>query len=383
MEGSYNITPDLNSTPSIRPTSGPPPPVSVAAVTIILLVIVTGVLGNILVCLAVTQFKNLRSVANYFVVSLAMADLLVCTAIMPFALYLEITGGKWYLHQALCRVWTALDVMLSTSSIFHLCAISVDRFSAITAPIKYVAKRTRNMAFSRIALVWLLSSFVSGPALFLTLVDENMSCIVSVNATVYAVCSSVFSFYIPCLVILVVYFKIYDAAKRRARRAIGPAPVRTVSKTPQVTPNKFSPDGSHGVEAGPSSANGKAAPPVNPLARRPGLRLEGVDSVADMLSTRAKAQSRISLVHERRAARTIGIVVGAFIVCWLPFFTLHSIFNPLCSSSLMPCEVVPTLYRVFTWVGWCNSTLNPIIYTVFNDEFRQAFHKILRCRRSR
>lgn len=388
MEGSYNSTPDLDATAPINMTSGlPPSSASTAAVIIILLVIVTGVLGNILVCLAVTQFKNLRTVANYFVVSLAVADLLVCTAIMPFALYQEITGGLWYLHEALCRVWTALDIMLSTASILHLCAISVDRFSAITAPIKYVAKRTTNMAFSRIAVVWILSSFVSGPALFLTIVEDS-ACIVSVNATVYAVCSSVVSFYIPCLVILVVYFKIYDAAKRRARRAVGPAPVRTVSKAPQINSQEFRLDGNHGVEAGPSSTNGEVIPPVGASAGvpppRPGLsRLEGVDSVAGMLSTRAKAQSRISLVHERRAARTIGIVVGAFIVCWLPFFTLHSIFNPLCSSSMLPCEAMPTLYRVFTWVGWCNSTLNPIIYTVFNEEFRQAFHKLLRCRRNR
>ena len=364
---------------------------AVVALAIVILVMVTGILGNILVCLAVTQFRNLRIVANSFVVSLAIADLLVCTVIMPFALYQEVTGE--FLHETLCKVWSAMDIMLSTSSVLHLCAISVDRFSAITAPIKYVAKRTGNMAFRRIAIVWVLSSLVSGPALFFAR-TEGTTCVVSENTNAYAVCSSLISFYIPCLVILIVYFKIYNVAKRRARRVIQPASVRTVSKTSALKQNKTTSQSSFYERrdgAGPSSLNGPAAvctrkSVLSIIQPMHGVQLQEVEPLAVMLSTRAEAQSRISLAHERKAARTIGVVVSAFIVCWLPFFTLHSIFNPLCltkQGGLLTCEAVPTLYRIFAWVGWCNSSLNPIIYTVFNKEFCQAFQKLLLCRRNR
>ncbi|XP_022097704.1 octopamine receptor-like [Acanthaster planci] len=359
---------------------------SVFGAPALLLVILAGILGNVLVCVAVIQFRNLRTVANSYVVSLAVADVLVCTAVMPLALYLELTGGMWFLPGPLCKVWGAMDIMLSTSSILHLCTISIDRFNAITKPIEYVTRRTAKMAFGRMAIVWVLSALVSVPA-FALFQKENDACILVDSTNAYAWCSSSISFYIPCVVILIVYFKIYSAAKRRARRVINPTPLSTVSANPRLqqsaSQSSFQDGGqsdrlsSSAIEGAPDSAM-----PGQPVSR--GIPLQGVVPVAAMLSIRAKAHCRISLAQERKAARTIAIVVGAFIVCWLPFFILHSIFNPVCTSwpEGLSCEAVPTLYRIFTWVGWCNSSLNPIIYTIFNREFRQAFKKLLSCRKS-
>lgn len=65
---------------------------------------------------------------------------------------------------------------------------------------------------------------------------------------------------------------------------------------------------------------------------------------------------------------------GVFLICWLPFFVTH-ILNTHCRT----CYVPPGLYSAFTWLGYVNSALNPIIYTTFNIEFRRAFIKILSC----
>lgn len=65
---------------------------------------------------------------------------------------------------------------------------------------------------------------------------------------------------------------------------------------------------------------------------------------------------------------------GVFLICWLPFFVTH-IMNTHCRT----CYVPPGLYSAFTWLGYVNSALNPIIYTTFNIEFRRAFIKILSC----
>lgn len=81
---------------------------------------------------------------------------------------------------------------------------------------------------------------------------------------------------------------------------------------------------------------------------------------------------RISVTRERRAAAVLAVVIGVFICCWLPFFIVYVIIGT-CES----CNVSNVTFQVLTWLGWCNSILNPLIYTVFNLDFRHAFRKIL------
>uniref|UniRef100_A0A182K9K1 G-protein coupled receptors family 1 profile domain-containing protein n=1 Tax=Anopheles christyi TaxID=43041 RepID=A0A182K9K1_9DIPT len=77
---------------------------------------------------------------------------------------------------------------------------------------------------------------------------------------------------------------------------------------------------------------------------------------------------------ETKAAKTLGIIVGGFIFCWLPFFTMYltRAFCAECINSL--------LFSVLFWLGYCNSAVNPFIYALFSKDFRQAFKRIiLRC----
>lgn len=83
-------------------------------------------------------------------------------------------------------------------------------------------------------------------------------------------------------------------------------------------------------------------------------------------------RQRISLSKERRAARTLGIIMGVFVVCWLPFFLMYVIV-PFCPS----CCPSRRLINFITWLGYLNSALNPVIYTIFNMDFRRAFRKLL------
>jgi hypothetical protein len=84
------------------------------------------IFGNSLVVLSVYREKTLRTVTNYFVVSLAVADLGVAACVMPIAVYYELTK-KWSLSNFLCDLWVATDVMASTASILNLVAIAIDR----------------------------------------------------------------------------------------------------------------------------------------------------------------------------------------------------------------------------------------------------------------
>ena len=85
-----------------------------------------------------------------------------------------------------------------------------------------------------------------------------------------------------------------------------------------------------------------------------------------------KKHVSLEVKRERKAAKTLAIVTGAFIACWLPFFIL-ALFMAIFKSWQFNYHMV----GFFQWLGWFNSTLNPIIYTIFSPEFRTAFKRIL------
>lgn len=85
------------------------------------------VMGNTLVVIAVCVVKKLRQPSNYLLVSLAIADLSVAVAVMPFVIVTDLTGGIWLFGEVFCNIFIGMDVMCCTASIMTLCVISVDR----------------------------------------------------------------------------------------------------------------------------------------------------------------------------------------------------------------------------------------------------------------
>ncbi|KAH9423608.1 Octopamine receptor [Dermatophagoides pteronyssinus] len=86
-------------------------------------------------------------------------------------------------------------------------------------------------------------------------------------------------------------------------------------------------------------------------------------------------KQKISLSRERRATRILGIIMGVFVACWLPFFLMYVIV-PFCKS----CELSRETVNFITWLGYMNSAINPLIYCGFNRDFRRAFQKIILCK---
>lgn len=128
-------------------------------VTLTLCILIT-IVGNVLVILGVFTHKPLRIVQNFFIVSLAVADLTVATLVMPLNVAYTILG-RWMFGSHICKMWLTSDVLCCTASILNLCAIALDRFWAITDPINYAQKRTVKRVLVMIAGVWVLSLLIS------------------------------------------------------------------------------------------------------------------------------------------------------------------------------------------------------------------------------
>ncbi|XP_010117677.1 PREDICTED: D(2) dopamine receptor isoform X3 [Chlamydotis macqueenii] len=349
------------------------------------------IFGNVLVCMAVSREKALQTTTNYLIVSLAVADLLVATLVMPWVVYLEVVG-EWRFSRIHCDIFVTLDVMMCTASILNLCAISIDRYTAVAMPMLYNTRySSKRRVTVMIAVVWVLSFAISCPLLFgLNNTDEN-ECIIANPA--FVVYSSIVSFYVPFIVTLLVYVQIYIVLRKRRKRvntkrsshgldSDTQAPLKDKCTHPedvklctvivksngsfQVNKRKVAPLDSPGkIE---KNGHAKETPHTAKV-----FEIQSMPNGKTRTSLKTVSRRKLSQQKEKKATQMLAIVLGVFIICWLPFFITH-ILNMHCD-----CNIPPAMYSAFTWLGYVNSAVNPIIYTTFNIEFRKAFMKILHC----
>ncbi|XP_030192934.1 dopamine receptor D2a isoform X2 [Gadus morhua] len=402
---------------------------------LLMLLIFLIVFGNVLVCIAVSREKALQTTTNYLIVSLAVADLLVATLVMPWVVYLEVVG-EWSFSKIHCDIFVTLDVMMCTASILNLCAISIDRYTAVAMPMLYNTRySSRRRVTVMISVVWVLSFAISCPLLFglnNTATRDPSQCVIANPA--FVVYSSIVSFYVPFIITLLVYVQIYVVLRKRRKRVNTKPKQRAAqnaehnvatslkifikevaiegedleldelhnsASSSQKQQHKQLQQGAPGeapatshqlLMPAKSNASPSSAPPtppedgLKPLKNGDTAKVDPAPLVAKAFQTQAmpngKTQTsvktmskrKISQQKEKKATQMLAIVLGVFIICWLPFFITH-ILNTHCTKCKVPAE----MYNAFTWLGYVNSAVNPIIYTTFNVEFRKAFIKILHC----
>lgn len=276
------------------------PRVDVAKVVVLgmvlVLFVIFGVLGNTLVILSVVCHRHLRSVTHYFIANLAAADLLLSSAVMPFSATSEALG-RWVFGRVFCSAWAAMDVLCCTASILSLCVISIDRYLAVSYPLQYPALATGRRGLAAVVALWGLSAAISvGPLFGWKQPDPEDETVCQITEEPgYALFSASGSFYIPLTIILVMYCRVYMVARRETESL------------------KRSEQGG-GVEAegvmlrihrGNSSQTERQEEEEEAMSqKRPAFNL-----------TRLR-----KLTREKKAAKTLSIVVGCFVLCWLPFF---------------------------------------------------------------
>ena len=324
----------------------------VVIISIVLAVIIfSAVVGNLLVIISVLRFDKLRIMANAFIVSLAFADLLVAILVMPFSASQEI-AGRWLFSRVMCDIFNANDVLFSTASLLHLCCISMDRYIAITDPFNYEERMTKRRAGVTLGCAWAASALLSHIPIHLKLYsassdvateESDLECSFNVN-WYYGIISSAVSFWTPAIVMVFTYEKIYREARRQEKQ------IASISFNNSSTTTVSTAVEGYNSRSGPASGGKKDV-------------------------SRISTPDRRQMKREHKAAKTLGMIMGAFLVCWLPFFTWY-LTDSICQDLCNPPKV---LISALFWVGYTNSALNPVIYACFNRDFRNAFRKLLGC----
>uniref|UniRef100_A0A671RDK5 5-hydroxytryptamine receptor 7 n=1 Tax=Sinocyclocheilus anshuiensis TaxID=1608454 RepID=A0A671RDK5_9TELE len=307
------------------------------------------VMGNTLVVIAVCVVKN--------ILSLAIADLSVAVAVMPFAIVTDLTGGVWLFGEVFCNIFVGMDVMCCTASIMTLCVISVDRYLGITRPLTYPARQNGQLMAKMIVSVWLVSASITLPPFCGWAQNINTAgvCLISQNVG-YTLYSTAVAFYIPMVVMLFMYYKIFKAARKSGAK-------HHFTTLPPI----------------------QMACPDAALATVEGLCMHGMKngtateefSTLSCLLNRERRSASI-FRREQKAATTLGVIMGVFSFCWLPFF-LFTTARPFICGLLCNCAPV-WLERVLLWLGYTNSLMNPFIYAFFNRDLRSTYKDLLRCR---
>lgn len=443
---------------------------------------------NLLVLYAVRSERKLHTVGNLYIVSLSVADLIVGAVVMPMnILYLIMT--KWSLGRPLCLFWLSMDYVASTASIFSVFILCIDRYRSVQQPLRYLRYRTKTRASATILGAWFLSFLWVIPILgwhhFTPLAPElrEDKCETDFyNVTWFKIMTAIINFYLPTLLMLWFYVKIYKAVrrhcqhrqltngslptfleiklrsedakegakkpgkespwgvqKRLSRDPTGGLDQKSTSEDPKVTsPTVFSQEGERETVTRPcfrldvmqtqpmpegdargSKANdqtlsqskmdeqslstcrriSETSEDQTLVDRQSFSRTTDSDTSIEPGLGKVKARSRsnsgldyikvtwkrlrshsrqyvsgLHLNRERKAAKQLGCIMAAFILCWIPYFIFFMVIafcNSCCSEPV----------HMFTiWLGYINSTLNPLIYPLCNENFKKTFKKILHIR---
>ncbi|XP_059212920.1 trace amine-associated receptor 1-like [Centropristis striata] len=246
---------------------------------------VVTICGNLLVVISIFYFQQLHTPTNYLILSLAVADLLVGVLVFPFSMAFTVTSCWYY------------------EGLFY-------RYFAVCQPLTYKSKINGRVIGFMIGVSWGVAALI-GIGIIVAGFNQGKcedSCLI--DALISTTLGCIFAFYIPVIIMLSIYLKIFLVAQRQMQSI--------QSTTCQST--------------------------------------KSVATVTKM---------------ERKATKTLAIVLGVFLLCWTPYF-ICIIFQPL-TYDVTPIFGIETL----NWLALSNSTLNPFIYAFFYSWFRSAFRMII------
>lgn len=302
-------------------------------------------LANVAVMVAIVKAPHLRKFA--FVCHLCVVDILCAVLLMP----LGIVSGSPFFSKVVftvleCQVYIFLNVFLICASILTITAISIERYYYIIHPMRYEVKMTINLAIAVMIFIWIKSILLALITLFGWPAYGNQSSISAAHCSlhwshsnlrkVFAIIFSVLCFLVPSIVIVAVYCNVYKVARLAALQHV----------------------------------------PMPSWATNPKQRSDSINSQTTIIAARTLAPR---LTPERifggsKAALTLVLIVGQFVVCWLPYFSFH--LHLSLNTSLKSPE---DLEEAVTWLAYSSFAMNPFFYGLLNRQIREELAKLRRC----
>ncbi|XP_029937014.1 trace amine-associated receptor 13c-like [Myripristis murdjan] len=262
---------------------------------------------NLLVIISISHYRQLHTPTNLFLLSLAVSDLLVGLVLMPFFMH-----NCWFLGDLMCAIYSLLGFIITSASVGNMVLISVDRYVAICDPLCYPTKVTLRRVKLSVCLCWICSVLWSSVLLKDSLIQPRRyischgDCELVVNYIAGAV-DLVLTFIGPITVIVVLYMRVFVVAVSQARAMRSHIVSVTLQPSGTLTAKK----------------------------------------------------------SEMKAARTLGVVIVVFLICFCPYF--YPFFAGQETTHL----------KIVIWMFYCNSSLNPLIYSFFYPWFRKSVKLIV------
>ena len=338
------------------------------------------IIGNIFVVIAIFTNKQLKQggMSNFLIGNLAISDLLLGLTVLPFSATYS-TFNIWPFGKILCDVWLSIDVLCCTASIWGLLVISLDRYIATNHPIRYrKQKNSIKIAIIYCTVSWLISIIISlGPLSFSKDNSEaddfnylenepkppekthaykrienttDYECVLF-HSPSFVILSSLGSFFLPLIIMFILYAGVFLKIKQQSKL--------------------FNNRANRNVEQPKSNQDQSLLNKKEPLAK------QNSDNLNKKNGNNHRPQTSMQPANnEARVTKTLVIIMGAFVACWLPFFIIYIIRSQLSNTHAIPAYVMD----FFIWLGYFNSSLNPILYAILNSNFRIAFQDILACR---
>ena len=322
------------------------------------------VTGNILLFYTILSSALLRTATNSLLLSLATADLVAGSVMIPLYVHLYATGRETgdSTARTLCLVRKFLFLLTSGASITSLSVVSVDRMFAVSRPFVYARIMNAKVVTSIIITVWSICLTLTSCAVFIPIRSWDTilaTCGPGVPRISYLAITPVL-FYLPGVAILLSYIKIFTIARVHRRKI-------TVQNEPSCQPQSVNviEMSNMGEE---SVANG-----------RPRTITLTNSSSKKTSSTRVKRMSKIrnTLSNDLKAAKTVSILVGLFLICWLPVASFY-LYLSSTGTDANSNKKLAYLHDAFMFLSFLNAAVDPILYIFLNKEIKRALKSNLR-----
>ncbi|KAM9339181.1 trace amine-associated receptor 1-like [Symphorus nematophorus] len=262
--------------------------------------------GNLLVIISIIYFKQLHTPTNSLILSLAVADLLVGVVVFPSSMAFSVSSCL-YNEDLFCRIRASLDISLCMCSILNLCCISIDRYYAVCQPLTYRTKINDHVVVVMILVSWSISALIGIGVIISGLNQDTCEGDCSSNVLLANIMGLIFSFYLPVIIMLCIYFKIFLVAQRQAR------------------------------------------------------------SIQNTTCQKTKSGATVSKM-ERKATTTLAIIMGVFLSCWTPFFLCMTFLS--FSNDSVSATVFETLNWLALSNSMLNPFIYAFFYSWFRSAFR-------------